>query len=116
MSEQQRDDSGQFGEKTTDQDVLKVFDRSPDPVLTATEVAAELPLSTSAVNARLNRMHEDGLVDRKETGARAVAWWATVAPAASEETLCAIEATDGELERGETLSQSEMKQRLGMDG
>jgi hypothetical protein len=34
-----------------------------------------------------------------------------VAPAASEEMLQDIEATEGELERGETISQDEMKRR-----
>jgi len=94
MSEQQRDESGRFGEKVTDQDVLKTFDYADAPVLTAAELAAELPLSASAVNARLNRMREDGLVDRKETGARAVAWWAEVAPRLSPEARQRADAAD----------------------
>lgn len=61
-------------------------------------------------------MREDELVDRKRTGSRAVAWWATVAPAPSAETLCDIQETEGERERGETTSQAKMKKRLGMDG
>jgi hypothetical protein len=94
MSEQQRDESGKFGEKVTDQDVLKMFDYADAPVLTAAEVADELSLSASAVNSRLNRMREDGLVDRKQTGARAVAWWATVAPRLSPETRQRADAVD----------------------
>lgn len=35
--------------------------------------------------------------------------------ALSDETIRDIEATDGELERGETISQEEMKRRLGLD-
>lgn len=116
MSEQQRDESGEFAEKVTDQDVLKLFDFADEPVLTASEVAAGLPITREAAGRRLNRMRESNLVDRKETGARAVAWWATVAPAPSEETLRDIEATEGELEAGETVGQSEMKRRLGIDG
>jgi predicted transcriptional regulator len=116
MSEQQRDDSGEFTAKVSNQDVLKAFDTADAPVLTANELAEELSLSRSAMNHRLNRMRDDGLVERKQTGARAVAWWATVAPAPSAETLRDIEATEGELERGETVNQAAMKQRLGMDG
>lgn len=112
MSEQQRDESGKFGEKVTDQDVLKMFDNADAPVLTAAELAAELPLSASAVNSRLNRMREDGLVDRKETGARAVAWWATVAPQLSPEARRRADAADPDA----AISQAEMKRRLGMDG
>lgn len=112
MSEQQRDESGKFGEKVTDQDVLKMFDDADAPVLTAAEIADELPLSGSAVNSRLNRMREDGLVDRKETGARAVAWWATVAPRLSPEARRRADAADPD----DAISQAEMKRRLGMDG
>jgi len=116
MSEQQREDSGEFSEKVTDQDVLKVFDAEDAPVLTANELGEKLSVSRSAMTHRLNRMREEGLVDRKQTGARAVAWWSTVAPAPSAETRRDIEATEGEVERGETTSQAEMKRRLGMDG
>lgn len=96
MSEQQRDESGEFTEKVTDQDVLKVFDAADAPVLTASEVAAELPITREAAGRRLNRMREDGLVDRKQTGARAVAWWATVAPRLSPEARRRADAADPE--------------------
>lgn len=112
MSEQQRDEGGEFAEKVTDQDVLKVFDFADDPVLTASEVAAELPITREAAGRRLNRMREDGLVDRKQTGARAVAWWAEVAPRLSPEARQRVDAADPE----NAVSQAEMKRRLGMDG
>ena len=92
MSGQQRDESGEFTEKVTDQDILKVFDYADEPVLTASEVASELPITREAVGRRLNRMREKGLVDRKETGARAVAWWAEVAPRLSDEALARADA------------------------
>jgi DNA-binding Lrp family transcriptional regulator len=56
-----------------------VFDRSRDPFLSTSEIAAELPVGTDAVRKRLQRMAEAGLVDRKNVGARAVGWWALVA-------------------------------------
>lgn len=111
MSEQQRDESGKFGEKVTDQDVLKVFDVADAPFLTSGEIAAELPISRSAVNHRLNRMREDGLVDRKETGARAVGWWANYAPRLSEEARQRADAADP----ATAISHAEMKRRLGME-
>jgi predicted transcriptional regulator len=116
MSETDRDERGQFTETVTDQDILKVFDRADAPFLTAAELGEELDVSRQSANYRLKRMREDGRVERKQTGARAVAWWSTVAPAPSAETRRDIEATEGELERGETTSQAEMKRRLGMDG
>lgn len=117
MSEEQpRSEGGRFGEKVREQDILKTFDYADEPVLTAREIADQLPISRVAVTTRLEAMRENGLVGKKQTGARAVAWWAEVAPAPSAETLRDIEATEGELERGETTSLSEMKRRLGIDG
>lgn len=111
-----RDERGQFTEDITEQEILKLFDRAEDPFLTASEIASELSVTRQGVGYRLRQMHEKGRVDRKETGASSVGWWATVAPAPSDETLRDIEASEGELERGETVGMNEMKQRLGMDG
>ncbi|HET7324698.1 MAG TPA: helix-turn-helix domain-containing protein [Halococcus sp.] len=116
MSNRHRAESGEFTEEVSEQEILKVFDRADAPFLTSREVADELPISRSAVNHRLNQMREKDLVERKETGARSVGWWATRAPAPSAETLRDIEATEDELDRGETVGLAEMKRRLGMDG
>lgn len=115
MSHTDREDGDGSG-RVSEQDILKIFDNSDDPILTSSEIADELPVSRQAVNYRLKQMHEEGLVDRKETGARAVAWWATRTPAPSDDTLRDIEATEGELERGKTVGLTDMKRRLGMDG
>lgn len=81
MSEKQpRSEGGEFGEKVTEQDILKVFDAASDPFLTAGEVADRLPISRQAVHHRLEKLREDGRVDKKKTGARGAGWWATVAP------------------------------------
>jgi predicted ArsR family transcriptional regulator len=81
MSENQpRNEGGKFGEKVTEQDILKVFDAAEDPFLTAAEIADQLPISRQAVHHRLETMREKGLVDKKKTGARGAGWWATVAP------------------------------------
>ena len=50
MSEQQRDESGEFSEKVTDQDVLKAFDAADAPFMTAGGLAAALPISRSGAN------------------------------------------------------------------
>ena len=82
---QGRDDAGRFEETVTDQEILKVFDYEDDPVLTAGEVAEGLrrfgkQLTSEGVRNRLETMAENGLVSRKKLGARAVGWWAEVAP------------------------------------
>jgi len=88
---QGRDDSGRFEKTVTNQDILKVFDYEDDPVLTAPEVADGLrrfgkQITPEGVRNRLETMAEDGLVSRKKLGARAVGWWAEVAPELDEET------------------------------
>lgn len=82
---QGRDDAGRFEEFVTEQDILKVFDYEDDPVLTAPEIADGLrrfgkQITPEGVRNRLGEMDEKGLVSRKKLGARAVGWWATVAP------------------------------------
>lgn len=106
MSENQpRDNGGEFGEKVTEQDILKVFDQSGDPFLTATELAEELPISRQAVHHRLEQMREKGLVDKKKTGARGAGWWAEVAPRLSSEALDRVESA----EREDATSLEELK-------
>lgn len=86
MSEgQPRNETGRFGEKVTEQDILKLFDRADAPFLTAREIADELPISREAVHYRLTKMRENGTVGKKKTGARSVGWWAEVAPKLSPE-------------------------------
>lgn len=112
MSEPDRDDSGRFTENVTEQDILKAFDRADAPFLTASELGEELGISRQAANYRLKKMRENGLVDRKQTGARSAGWWAEVAPRLSPEARRRADAA----ERENTVSQDEMKRRFGMDG
>lgn len=84
MSEQERDESGEFTEKMSDQDVLEAFESADAPVLTANELAEQLSVSRSAMHYRLKRMRENGLVDRKKAGSRSVVWWRVNAKTTAE--------------------------------
>jgi repressor of nif and glnA expression len=91
-----RDDAGRFERTVTEQDILKVFDGTDDPVLTAAEVAEGLrefgkQMTAEGVRNRLTEMADEGLVSRKEIGARAIAWWAEVAPELDETTADRVE-------------------------
>ena len=93
---QGRDEAGRFEQTVSDQEILKVFDYEDDPVLTASEVATGLKrfgieITPEGIRNRLESMHERGLVSRKKLGARAVGWWAEVAPELDEETITRIE-------------------------
>lgn len=110
MSDSQpRGDSGEFEETVSDQDILLVFDAADEPFLTASEIADRLPVSRQAVNYRLNQMAEKELVGRKDVGARAVGWWAEVAPEPIDSDVPAYEAAD-------KTTQADLKERFGMDG
>jgi DNA repair exonuclease SbcCD nuclease subunit len=94
---------GRFEGEVTEQEILKVFDAADEPVLTTQEVADELPISCDAVTYRLNKMHDEDLVGKKETGARAVAWWAKVAPELSDESKARVEESRADIEAGDTV-------------
>ena len=94
---QGRDESGRFEETVTEQEILKVFDYEDDPVLTAPEVAEGLrrfgkQLTSEGVRNRLEQMADKGLVSRKKLGARAVGWWAEVAPELDAATADRVDA------------------------
>lgn len=110
MSDSQpRGDSGEFEGKISEQDILKVFDAADEPFLTAGEIAERLPVSRQAVNYRLAEMRDEGLVGRKDVGARAVGWWAEVAPEP-------VESDVPPYDEAERLSQSQLEEQLGLDG
>jgi repressor of nif and glnA expression len=93
---QGRDKTGRFEETVADQEILKVFDYEDDPVLSASEVADGVrrfgtQITSEGIRNRLEAMAEDGLVSRKKLGARAVGWWAEVAPELDAETAETID-------------------------
>jgi len=57
---QERDEGGRFAGKVTERDILKIFDRTGEP-MTAPELAEELPITADAVTYRLKKMKEKGL-------------------------------------------------------
>lgn len=93
------------GEEPTDQDILIAFDTADEPVLTASELAEQFPVSAEAIRQRLEQLHEEGAVGKKKTGARSVAWWAEVAPRLSVEAAEAADAAD----RDDAVSLDELK-------
>lgn len=55
--------------------ILEVFQQSEDPVVTAVEVADYLDVSQQAAHSKLTKAYNEGIIDRKKVGSRAVAWW-----------------------------------------
>ncbi len=61
--------------RVTDEDLLAVFRRSDDPVLSTSEVADEVPIKRRATLDRLQRLEENGALERKQGGGRSTVWW-----------------------------------------
>jgi len=64
-------------------ELRSLFENADEPVLTAVEVAEELDVTQQAAHARLSKAHEDGWMQRKKVGSRAVVWWVKNQPESS---------------------------------
>jgi predicted ArsR family transcriptional regulator len=63
--------------QVSDEEILRLFAVSPDPIVTAKELARNLPISQQAVNKRLGQLEESGLITSRKVGASAVVYWLT---------------------------------------
>ena len=63
--------------RESDVKYLRALIENPDRVYTAVEVAELADVTQQAAHTHLGKMHERGLVGRKEVGSRAVVWWET---------------------------------------
>ena len=70
----ERDESGQYVEQVTLDDVLAVFDRAEIPVLTASEVAEEIDCSRPSAYNKLKELVAVGEIHKKKVGARAAVY------------------------------------------
>ncbi|RLM94379.1 hypothetical protein [Haloarcula sp. Atlit-7R] len=61
--------------RVSDNEILAVFRESQDPVLIASEVAAELPIGRRGVYKRLEQLADEGELGRKKIGGRGTVWW-----------------------------------------
>ena len=57
------------------EELITLFRETKAPILTAPEVGEEFGITQQAAYNRLKRLHDEGVVARKEVGSRAVAWW-----------------------------------------
>lgn len=61
--------------RVSDEEILEVFRRTDDPVLSTSEVADELSIKRRATLTRLQRLAENGVLARKQAGGRNTVWW-----------------------------------------
>lgn len=72
MAKQDRDKRGRFEEKVRLEDVLDMFNGEP---VSATEIADRFDISNRAALNKLEELQEEGKIERKNVGSRAVVWW-----------------------------------------
>ncbi|WP_229770543.1 hypothetical protein [Halorhabdus sp. CBA1104] len=72
--ERVRDEDGQFADSIEAADVLAVFDAVDGPVVTSTDVADVLGISTESARQHLNEQVSDGALRRRKTG-RTIVYW-----------------------------------------
>jgi predicted ArsR family transcriptional regulator len=58
-----------------DDEILAAIALHPEPVVTARDLDERLGLEPESVLARLNQLHADGLLAKKEPGASAAVFW-----------------------------------------
>lgn len=63
-----------------DEDLLEEFRASEDAFLTAAEIAESVGMTRQNVNRRLRELHKNGVLKRKQAGARAVGYWLSESP------------------------------------
>jgi len=59
----------------SDEEILDVFERSDDPILTASEVAEALDMGRRGILSRLEKLEDEGVLESKKVGGRSVVWW-----------------------------------------
>lgn len=60
--------------KVTDEELLTILDRSDSWVLSTSEIAQEVSISRQAVLNRLDDLHKEGRIQKKQVGERNIVW------------------------------------------
>ncbi|NHX37272.1 MULTISPECIES: winged helix-turn-helix domain-containing protein [Halolamina] len=65
------------GRKPTvsDEEILDVFQQSPDPVLTTRDVAEAIDMGRRGTYQRLEDLAESGTIQKKKVGETGAVWW-----------------------------------------
>lgn len=59
----------------SDEDILGVFRDSEEPIMTAREIADQFSMTRQWAHHRLQKLHDDGVIEKKKSGERTVVWW-----------------------------------------
>lgn len=91
----------------TDEDILEVFKQSTDPFLATSEVAEQIKITERGTRNRLDHLHEDGELNRKQIGKPHLYWLPT--DGSNEETE---NETDSPLQKFEAMDENEQIEEI----
>lgn len=81
----ERDESGQYVESATPEDVLDVFDEVRGPVITSSDVADRFDITTESARQKLKRLVDRGDLEQRKAGRTTIYWRAEGDEADGEE-------------------------------
>jgi len=72
---------GEPGRKPTvsDDEILDVFSKASDPVLTTQEIAEQIGIGRRGTFDRLRKLADEGSVEMKKVGETGAVWWSQAA-------------------------------------
>jgi len=59
----------------TDDEILRLVQTADRPFTTASEVADRAGMVRQTAHKHLQRLHDEGKIEKKKVGAHAVIWW-----------------------------------------
>lgn len=81
-----RNESGEYTPTTTDAAILLYFEDADRPFQTARSVADRFGFDRSQAYRRLQRLADEGALNKTKVGGRAAVWWAEDTPPADDRT------------------------------
>lgn len=71
----ERNDEGKFTKTTDENEIVQVIEEQSDPVTTSRRVAETLGISQAHTTRKLKELHDEGVIERMEVGAKAAVFW-----------------------------------------
>jgi len=59
----------------SDQELLEAFNEIEGPFVTASELETVLPITRTAIHKRLQKLHQEGEINRKKPTQHMIGWW-----------------------------------------
>lgn len=68
-------DSEHGNQQVSDKKLLDAFNDIEGPFVTASELERELPITRTAINKRLQRLYQEGRIEKKQPISHMIGWW-----------------------------------------